>query len=114
MRRRHDLVLEEILDAIDLAQGAVAGLSQVAFARDRFRQRGIERTLEIISEAVRHLPDDLLARRPEIAWPDVRALGNVVRHEYWRVDPAIIWRIVVDDLPSLRLAVTALLADTRG
>jgi uncharacterized protein with HEPN domain len=114
MARRYDVVLEEILQAIELAEGAVAGLSLASFARDAFRQRGIERTLEIVSEAVRHLPDDMLALRPEIAWPDVRALGNVLRHEYWRVDPAIIWRIVEDDLPPLRVALAALLESLRS
>jgi uncharacterized protein with HEPN domain len=81
-----------------------------ALANDLFRQRGIERTLEIISEAVQHLPDEMLATRPDIPWSDVRAIGNVIRHEYWRVDPNVVWRIVEDDLPPLREAVAALLA----
>jgi uncharacterized protein with HEPN domain len=109
MARRHDVVLEDILEAIDLAQGAIVSLNKEALAKDLFRQRGIERTLEIISEAVRHLPDEMLARRSEIPWSDVRAIGNLIRHEYWRVDPAIVWRIVQDDLPPLREAISALL-----
>jgi uncharacterized protein with HEPN domain len=111
MARRYDIVLEDILEAIDLAQGAISGLGKAAFAKDIFRQRGIERTLEIISEAVRHLPDDMLATRPDIRWPDVRAIGNLIRHEYWRVDPNIVWHIVEDDLPPLREAIAALLTD---
>jgi uncharacterized protein with HEPN domain len=110
MARRYDVVLEDILEAIDLAQGAIVGLSKAALENDLFRQRGIERTLEIISEAVRHLPDEMLATRPDIPWSDVRAIGNVIRHEYWRVDPNVVWRIVEDDLPPLREAVAALLA----
>ena len=109
MPRRHDVVLEDILAAIDLALDAIVGLNRTAFADDVFRQRGVERTLEIISEAVRHLPDAMLARRPEIPWSDVRAIGNLIRHEYWRVDPAIFWRIVEYDLPPLRIAVADLL-----
>jgi len=111
MARRHDVVLEEILQAIDLAQGATLGVDKAAFAKDLFRQLGIERALEIVSEAVRHLPDDMLTKHPGIRWSDVRALGNVIRHEYWRVDPAIVWRIVQDDLPTLRRAVVAMLKE---
>ncbi len=110
MARRHDVVLEDILVSIDLALGAVAGLNKAAFADDLFRQRGIERTLDIISEAVRHLPDDMLAQRPDISWSDVRAIGNLIRHEYWRVDPQVVWRIVEDDLPPLREAIAEMLA----
>jgi uncharacterized protein with HEPN domain len=111
MARRYDVVLEEILAAIDLAQGAVEGISKAAFAKDLFRQRGIERTLEIISEAVRHLPEAMLATRPDIPWPDIRAIGNLMRHEYWHIDPNIVWRITEDDLPPLRIAIAAMLAD---
>jgi uncharacterized protein with HEPN domain len=113
MARRHDIVLEDILQAIGLAQGAVAGLSKAAFAQDLFRQRGVERTLEIISEAVRHLPDEMLATRPDILWSDVRAIGNVIRHEYWRIDPNIVWRIVEHDLPPLLIAIEAMLAELK-
>lgn len=47
-----------------------------------FLQLGVERSLEIISEAVRHLPEELLATQPDVRWPDVRALGNLIYHEY--------------------------------
>jgi uncharacterized protein with HEPN domain len=109
MARRIDVVLEEILAAIDAVDGAVDGRSQAAFQADAFLQLGVERALEIISEAVRHLPEETLATQPNIRWPDVRALGNLIRHEYWRVDPKIVWRIVVDDLPPLRAAIAAML-----
>jgi len=90
------------------------GHTQASFAKGLFLQRGTERSLEIISEAVRHLPDALLARRSEISWIDVRSIGNRIRHEYWRVDPALIWSIVMDDLPPLRAAVEDLLRHLDG
>lgn len=105
MPRQTDVVLEDILNAIALLDSELAGHSEVSLARTLFVQRGAERTLEIISEAVRHLPDDLLALRPDISWTDIRAIGNTIRHEYWRVDPALIWSIARNDLPPLRAAV---------
>ncbi len=105
MPRQTDVVLEDILNAIALLDSELAGHSEVSFARTLFVQRGAERTLEIISEAVRHLPDDLLALRPDISWSDIRSIGNTIRHEYWRVDPALIWSIARNDLPPLRAAV---------
>jgi len=55
-------------------------LDQAGFAADRFRQLGIERCLEIISEASRHIPDDAKARHPEIPWRRVADIGNRIRH----------------------------------
>jgi len=39
---------------------------------------------------------------------DIKAIGNVIRHEHHRVDPAIVWSAVTDDLPCLKAAVLAL------
>jgi uncharacterized protein with HEPN domain len=109
MVRRVDVVLEDILDAIALIEEAAAGHDRASFGKALFVQRGVERSLEIISEAVRHLHDDLLALRPDIAWADIRAIGNLIRHEYWRIDPDIVWAVITDDLPPLRAAVEDLL-----
>ncbi len=113
MARRVDIVLEEILEAITLIESAVSGRDIKAIAADKFLQFGVERGLEIISEAVRHLPEDLLATRPEINWSDIRAFGNFVRHEYWRVDAKIVWRVVGNDLPALRTTIAAMLRERR-
>lgn len=108
MARRVDVVLEEILDTISGIDTAVAAKSFEAFRQDWLLQRGVERALEIVSEAVRHVPDNILATRPDIPWADIKAIGNVIRHEYHRVDPAIIWSVVQDDLPALKAAIEAL------
>jgi uncharacterized protein with HEPN domain len=42
---------------------------------------------------------------PNQPWSGIRAIGNVLRHEYDRVEPAMIWRIVEKDLVPLRRAV---------
>ncbi|MCX7342498.1 MAG: DUF86 domain-containing protein [Hyphomicrobiales bacterium] len=109
MARRVDVVLKEILDTIDVLMSTLDGISKSAFWDDRFKQWGAERAIEIISEAVRHVPDEVLAERPEIPWADIRTIGNRIRHEYWRVDPEIVWDVARHDLPPLREAIAALL-----
>ena len=109
MARRLDVVLEDIRDAIDLVETAIGTRNHSAFVADLFLQRGVERLLEIISEAVRHLPEAMQVTRPEIAWADIRSIGNLIRHEYWRVDSDILWAVITDDLPPLRLAIEAML-----
>jgi uncharacterized protein with HEPN domain len=50
--------------------------------QDRFRQLGIERCLEIVSEASRHIPDEIKTRRPDIPRRRVGDFGNRLRHAY--------------------------------
>lgn len=58
-----------------------------------------------ISEAARKLEGIVDVIAPEQPWSDVRAVGNVLRHEYDAVDPEVIWQIVEKDLVPLRRAV---------
>ena len=50
---------------------------------------------------------------PEQPWSEIRAVGNILRHEYDNVDPLIIWNIVGRDLESLRISVETALARLR-
>jgi uncharacterized protein with HEPN domain len=64
----------------------------------------VERGIEIISEASRHLSEELKARHPGIPWPKVAGIGNVLRHEYEDVAYDVLWHVVSDDLPPLEQA----------
>ena len=44
--------------------------------RDHVVSAALERFIEIISEASRHVPDGVKARQPEVPWPDVAAIGK--------------------------------------
>jgi uncharacterized protein with HEPN domain len=109
MPRRVDVVLLDILETIIEIENALSDQSKASFRKAWLLQRGTERGLEIISEAVRHIPSEFLNRQTQIAWSDIRSIGNIIRHEYHRVDPDVIWSVVSDDLPALKSAVQELL-----
>jgi uncharacterized protein with HEPN domain len=67
--------------------------------------------LMIIAEAVRHLPPATLAPYPTIPWKDIVGIGTIIKHEYHRVDPDVIWSTVKVHLPLLRPIIEKVLAD---
>ena len=103
-------VLAEILAAIDGIQAATAGKTFEEFQADWLLRHGVQRGLEIISEASRHIPDPLLIHAPEVPWKQVRGIGNLLRHEYHNVADAIIWAAVQRDLGPLRQGILAIQA----
>ena len=75
------------------------------FRKARVERLAVERAIEIISEAARRLPLELLALHPEIEWHKVKAIGNVLRHEYHRVSDKVIWDVVQYELDELERAI---------
>ena len=65
------------------------------------------RCLEIISEAVRRLPPDMLERHPQIAWHAVKAAGNVYRHQYEDVLERDVFNTVHHHITNLAAVIQA-------
>ena len=82
-------------------------MSIEAFEADWEKQWLVERGVEIISEASRHLTDDLKSRHPGIPWQKVAGIGNVLRHNYENISPPVMWKLVQSDLSVLEVACRA-------
>ena len=93
--------LTDIIEAIERIHSVLVDMPLDAFETDWQRQWLVERGVEIISEASRHLTDDLKARHPEIPWEKVAGIGNVLRHNYESIAAPVIWKLVQADLPLL-------------
>lgn len=106
--------LTDIIEAIERINSVLANVSLDAFESDWQRQWLVERGIEIVSEASRHLPDDLKARNPEIPWQKVAGIGNVLRHNYESIAAAILWKLAQADLPTLEKACRSELAAEHG
>ena len=57
-------IIADMLEAADAVQEAVAGESFADFEKARVARLAVQRAIEIISEAARRLPDDLIDRHP--------------------------------------------------
>ena len=102
--------LGHMLEAIAQFETQLAGLNEASLAADRFRRLGIERCLEIISEAARHSPGDAKARHPAIPWRRAADIGSRIRHSYPAIDSGIVWAIVTGELATLKAALLSMQA----
>jgi uncharacterized protein with HEPN domain len=93
--------LGHILEALDRIETYTTAKSLDDYLAERMLRDAVERCLEIISEASRHVPAELKARHPEIPWRGVADFGNVLRDEYPNVKDPRVWQIVTGDLPPL-------------
>ena len=60
--------VQHMLEAIEDCENILRAKNRRAFATDRLTRLAVERALEIISEASRHIPKELKEREATIAW----------------------------------------------
>jgi uncharacterized protein with HEPN domain len=76
------------------------------FRADRKTISAVERKLQIISEGAIRLGPYAEEYCPGLPWRDIRGIGNWLRHEYFRIDVATIWKTATVDLPPRYVART--------
>ena len=103
-------VLHDILEAIDRIDQVTRGRTLAEFEANWEMSWLVQRGIEIISEASRAIPDHVKNVRSEIPWRKVARIGNVLRHGYDAVSDRIIWGVVTDELPKLKMAIEAIAA----
>jgi uncharacterized protein with HEPN domain len=104
--------LEHVLDAIRDIETLLKGVNYDTFEADRIRRLAIERLLEIICEATRHVPPSLKATEPEIPWQKITNFGNQLRHAYHQTDPGIVWSVIHEDLGPLKVFVERVMRES--
>jgi uncharacterized protein with HEPN domain len=80
----------------------VLHLGYDSFAASWMSQSATIRELEIIGEAAGHVSPALRGKYPEIRWAQMRGFSSFAKHEYWRVDPKLVWRAVAE-MPTLKV-----------
>jgi uncharacterized protein with HEPN domain len=83
--------LSDIRKNILLAQSFIAGKTYAEFQNDQKLYYAVTRCLEIVSEASRHLDDEVRRRHPDLPRRDIVSAGNVYRHGYGNVTEELVW-----------------------
>jgi uncharacterized protein with HEPN domain len=89
----------DILNAIERCQSYEQYLGSEEFGLMAYD--AVLRNLGVIGEAVRALPPQTRESMPDIPWASIAGLRNIVVHEYFRVNPALILDIVDHQLGPL-------------
>ena len=99
------LHLTHMLENVERIRGWTKDLTIDGYRSNIMLRDAVERCLERVSEASRRLPEDLKSAQPQIPWRKVADIGDVLRHEYDDISDIEVWRIIADDLESLRTAI---------
>lgn len=109
MKRDDSVYLQHIRDAIATVESYLTGFTEADFYERNMVQDDVIRQLEIIGEAVRHIPDELQRAHPHIPSQDIAGMRNKLIHDYFGVDIEKIWPTATEDIPHLKAEVMRIL-----
>lgn len=110
-RLSDEVRLRHIINAIEEIEGYIENLDYSDFVTNSMLRNASIKLLEIIGEAAKHLSDALKNKYSSINWMDISDFRNILVHEYFAVDYSMIWDIILNEIPGLKLAVTNILKE---
>jgi uncharacterized protein with HEPN domain len=100
---RHDpaVTLRHLLEYAERAQHLCMENSLTEIQCDWRKQATFERVMEVIGEAVKRLPPELLANYPAVDWRGIAGMRDRISHGYDAIDYTILWQAVETRVPGL-------------
>ena len=87
---------------------------QERFLNDETLQRSFVRSIEIIGEAVKQIPEATRELSSQIPWRDMAGMRDRLIHSYFGVDYEIVWDVAARKALQLLPEFEKLLAAERG
>jgi uncharacterized protein with HEPN domain len=94
--------LEDAMDAMEKAERFVADMSYGEFIKDEKTVFAVLRAIEVIGEAVKHMPTDFRMKFPDIPWRDIAGMRDVLIHDYFGVDLETVWVTIKTNIPKTK------------
>lgn len=108
-KRKPDVYLQDILESIAHIQRFLDGVSEGEFYENVEKQDAVLRRLEIIGEAVKHLPNEIREKHSDIPWRRIAGMRDIIIHEYFGVTLEMIWVVATEDIMDLKVNIEKIL-----
>lgn len=103
--------LQHILDAILEIESYLVDTDFAGFIQNSMMRFACIKQLEIIGEAGNHITNETKVKFSSVEWGQIIGMRNVFVHEYFGVDLNLVWEIIFNDLPELKIKIIEILKE---
>lgn len=107
--RNYFVYLKDILHSSEKIMRFTLNKSFEEFASDEMLTDALVRNLEIIGEAAKQIPSNVRRRYRDVDWKKIAGLRDTLIHEYFHIDYEILWDIVTNKVPTLKIQIGSIL-----
>jgi uncharacterized protein with HEPN domain len=111
MSRNVLVYIKDILQNMRDAEQFIQGMTYEQFVADKKTMNAVLRSIEVIGEAAKRVPDDVRAQYPQIPWKEMAGMRDKVIHLYFSVDNETVWLVVKERIPSLQPLIEQIVRD---
>jgi len=101
-KRNPSAIIKDILVCIEHVQLYTGDLSFEEFSKNFMAVEACLYNIQIIGEAITHLPEKLKEKETHIPWSLIRGMRNRLIHEYFGTDLPVVWQVINKELPSFK------------
>ena len=92
-----DDIRQSLIDIVEFTKS----MDYESFVSDRKTIHAVVRSLEIIGEAAKKIPEEYRLQQPQIPWKKMMGMRDKLIHEYFGIDNKILWKTISEEIPPL-------------
>ena len=111
MSRDYRLYTDEIIESIHRIKEYTKDITFEDFIKNKLILDAVLRNFEIIGEAIKNIPEELLKKYPSIDWKGIKGFRDIVAHRYFSLQLELIWDLIINKLDELEEIAIQILGD---
>ncbi len=104
--------LMHIRDETNYIIGRTGQLNLDDFLKDETLKRAFVRSIEIIGEAAKKVPEDFRLQHSDINWRAMAGMRDKLVHDYFGIDYDLVWDVAINKIPELHQKISQLLSES--
>lgn len=103
--------IADILNSIKDVEEFIEGMAFETFLTDKKTINAVIRSLEVMGEAAKRIPEELREKYLDIPWKRMAGMRDKLIHEYSGIDLEIVWTVIKEELPPVKPLVEKVFQD---
>lgn len=106
---KYSLYFKDIVRAIRIIEETTKNKTFDSFVKDKNLVDATAMRVQVIGESSKKIPIKIKRPIKEVNWSYLEGLRNLISHAYFKINPNLLWDIVIEEIPLLKKSIKKIL-----